>query len=350
MKKVRVIGALVALFLLVGMGTSQTKSQPGTKFQNEFTYGQPGITPEKVPQYVFREIQEKKGLLSLSSSIEDYQGFLTDLGNDKEPDLFIWIKSQDRDARFAVCYSSKGFWYLGLLGSANAVRIGPTSTNGFRDITYFGATRDGRDPRCTAFFNLKYYEPKEFATVTDEDIIYYRGDRPDEDTTHFISKIADIKKAKEEAKTNPFQMKFSIEDKIEKPYPVPNYVARQILARDEGQSKEDLEGSLCNLNNDGLPDFIVMGRPGANVGPFWVFQNIGKQWVLVFEGGGHTLTFKRAYTNGHRDIQITSATARVAFTSTFCFSLKSYRATECIEEDFSIPNSSFHFVPCQGNE
>lgn len=328
--------------------TSRSVGSP----QLEFTYGQPGLNPEKVPQYVFREIQERNGDHSLSSSIEDYQGFLTDLGNDKEPDLFIWIKSKDRPPQFAICYSSKGLWYLGFLWSwsANSVRVGPTFTNGFRDITFFGAPSGGRNPRCTAYFNLKFYEPKEFAAVNDEDIIYFRGDEAWNGPSSFISKLADIKQAKEEAKTRPFQMKFSYEGKIEKPYPVPNSISRMILSKDRYQRKEDLVGSLCNLNNDGLPDFIVMGRSGANVGPFWVFRNTGEKWIPVFEGGGHTLTFGRTYTNGYRDIQTTSATAMAAFTTTFCFSLKSYRAIECTEEDFSSPNSSNRFVLCEGSD
>lgn len=331
---------------------ASTTSKPAVGLQTEFTFGQPGINPEKVPQYIFREIQEKKGPRPLSTSIEDYQGFLTDLGNDKEPDLFIWIKSKDRPPQFAICYSTKGFWYLGFLWSwsANTVRIGPTFTNGFRDVTFFGTTSNGRNPRCTAFFNLKNYEPKEFAAVNDEDIIYFNGDEDWNGPSSFISKLADIKQAKEEAKTKPYQMKFSYEGKIEKPYLVPNSISRMILSKDRYQRKEDLFGSLCNLNNDGLPDFIVMGRSGANVGPFWVFRNTGEKWIPVFEGGGHTLTFGRTYTNGHRDIQVTSSNARTFFSTTFCFSLETYRATECAEQNFSIPNSFVQFVSCEGND
>jgi hypothetical protein len=138
------------------------------------------------------------------------------------------------------------------------------------------------------------------------------------------------------------QTSFGAEEKIERPVALPADVL-QALRRDEqsqaclaeGQSARDISASWfiaseINLNNDRLPDLIVMAKNpclfGANVKPFWVFSNSPRGHRLVLDVSAQGLDVMKIKSNSYRNIRAEAATATTLLMIDFKFDGRKYRA------------------------
>lgn len=117
------------------------------------------------------------------------------------------------------------------------------------------------------------------------------------------------------------QVRFSMEEEIEHPVPLPEDVL-QILKRDdyvrvkslkEGEGDERITSSLfvaseIDLNDDGLQDLVVTGSEesflsGANNTAFWIFQTTPNGHRLVLDIGTQGFRILESKTNGFRNIE-----------------------------------------------
>jgi hypothetical protein len=118
---------------------------------------------------------------------------------------------------------------------------------------------------------------------------------------------------------------FEAEGRIRRPVAIPDDVL-QILRKDErnqrslaqGQTPADMPaswfvGSTIHLNDDGLPDLVVMAANpkllGANLVPFWIFRNTPQGHQLVLAVNSLGLKVLKTKTNGYRDITTTEVAA-----------------------------------------
>lgn len=144
------------------------------------------------------------------------------------------------------------------------------------------------------------------------------------------------------------QIVFEAEGLIRRPVAIPDNVL-QILRQDErnqrslkeGQTPADMRaswfvGSTIHLNDDDLPDLVVMAANsrlfGANLVPFWIFRNTpqGHQLVLAVMSLG--LKVLKSKTNGHRDITTTEVTAVEIFDTRYAFNGNEYQVVSKSKE------------------
>jgi hypothetical protein len=122
------------------------------------------------------------------------------------------------------------------------------------------------------------------------------------------------------------QVVFSAEEsEVEKPVALPHDVlatlaqdemVRNVL-EDEGMLPEKIppswfSASEIHLSNSRDADIVVVANPplaGGNVTTFWVFCATAHGYKLVLLAPAHTLRVKNTRRRGHRDIELTSATA-----------------------------------------
>jgi hypothetical protein len=138
-----------------------------------------------------------------------------------------------------------------------------------------------------------------------------------------------------------------MEEEIEHPVSLPEDVL-QILRQDKDnqRSLEDNQtpnempaswfvASQISLNNDSQPDLIVMGvgpLRGANITPFWVFNNSLKGYKLVLMTATHSLTILDARTKGHRQIKTAAMTAVDVHINVYKFNGREYQVQHSLRE------------------
>jgi hypothetical protein len=122
------------------------------------------------------------------------------------------------------------------------------------------------------------------------------------------------------------------------PIPLPKNVIKVLMLdertrrllqwRTAEEFRQAFAASEVDLNADRLNDIIVQGvNPrllGANVGPFWVFRNTGKNYKLVVTTSALGLEILEEKTKGYRDIRASQATAKELLTTTFKYDGTAY--------------------------
>jgi hypothetical protein len=90
--------------------------------------------------------------------------------------------------------------------------------------------------------------------------------------------------------------------------------------------------SEIDLNNDGRLDLVVQASEraplclkGANIGPFWVLQNLGDKYRIVLRAHLLGIEVIRRKTRGFSDIKGTAATAVDVLTTAYQFDGTTYR-------------------------
>jgi hypothetical protein len=141
---------------------------------------------------------------------------------------------------------------------------------------------------------------------------------------------------------------FEAEEPIRLPVPVPDDVL-QILRQDErnqkrlaqGQTPSDMPaswfvGSRIDLNDDGLPDLVVMAANphllGANIVPFWIFRNTQQGHQLALHAMTLGLEVMKTKTRGYRNIRTTEVAAGEIFDTVYLFNGSEYRAARRTKE------------------
>lgn len=145
------------------------------------------------------------------------------------------------------------------------------------------------------------------------------------------------------------QVSFGMEESIERPVRVPQYVIREIIRSEEHIAFMDrFEGTLVNLNNDGRPDLLVQGDPGANITGFWVFRNTGRKWQLVLYTRALSLNLERTYRNGFRDVSVVAASAVMSFGADYRFNSRRYVPRRCGEQRIE-EGARRRYISCSGD-
>ena len=76
-------------------------------------------------------------------------------------------------------------------------------------------------------------------------------------------------------------------------------------------------------------DFVILPKNqcmnGVNVGPFWLVKKVHDDYQVILSTGGHDLNVLPHRHNGHRDVEVLSATASEEFRVIFSFDGKSYQ-------------------------
>jgi hypothetical protein len=136
------------------------------------------------------------------------------------------------------------------------------------------------------------------------------------------------------------QTTFGPETPMARPIPLPKNVIK-ILMRDERvirllqwrdakEFRQAFAASQIDLNGDNLKDIVVQGVSprllGANVDPFWVFRNTGKNYKLALSTSALGLEILEGKTKSYRDIRASQATAKELFTTTFKYDGTAYVA------------------------
>ena len=143
------------------------------------------------------------------------------------------------------------------------------------------------------------------------------------------------------------QSQFSMEEDFARPVRVPADVLRMLL-RDEDnrrvlESTQSPDAALASwltaseihLNNDRLPDLVVMATGslrGANITPFWVFLNTPRGYRQVLSTAAHGLTVMNTRTRGHRNIRRNAMTAVDVIIETFRFNGREYKSWRYLRE------------------
>jgi hypothetical protein len=143
--------------------------------------------------------------------------------------------------------------------------------------------------------------------------------------------------------SQPEQLHFSAEDSgVTKPVAIPDDVLAilrddetvRLALKDESTPAEKLplswfSASAVHLSRSDKSDLVVKGEgpiAGANVTTFWIFNATDRGHELVFTAPAHDLIVQRTRWNGHREIEIISATASNVSTVLCRFDGKRYAA------------------------
>jgi hypothetical protein len=149
------------------------------------------------------------------------------------------------------------------------------------------------------------------------------------------------------------QVRFSVEEPINNPVPIPEDVLKILRSESRnrscltsGQTQENIPSSWfiasrVNLNRDASADLLVtVANPclfGANVNPFWIFINTSDGNRLVLSVSALAVEILNGTTNGSRDIRAEAATARQVLTGIYHFDGKEYRLARSSRKKISLP-------------
>jgi len=158
---------------------------------------------------------------------------------------------------------------------------------------------------------------------------------------HEVSTIASPAVDRPQQKVGASQVRFSAEEPIKSPTPIPTGVlnilrndsrVRSCLASNE--RRENIPAtwfvaSMIDLSGHTQSGLLVTARNpclfGANVNPFWIFLNGLSGHRLVFSVSALSIEILSRKTYGNRDIRAEAATAREVLTGIYRFDGRRYR-------------------------